>query len=803
MSLYFNASVALPKGDGINFKSQNGNVVVLTTNSNTTGNFTLVMPSVLGTVGQNLNLFGITGNYGYLEFKDSNTGSIGMTGATGDTGSIGMTGATGMTGANGNTGSIGMTGDTGMTGATGDTGSIGMTGTTGDTGSIGMTGATGDTGSIGMTGDTGMTGATGNTGSIGMTGDTGMTGATGDTGSIGMTGDTGMTGATGDTGSIGMTGATGFGIQTIYLQQNNGIIPTMTAQTTVGFTITANSEYPFGNFYGWYACDNNFTTEWAINGSLTTIGILTISCPSQFIVTKYAFAPRFISSTIEGWSDVLLEGSNNGITYSTLNTTNIISLSASIYEIPILNTTAYSYYRFTGTNNVGTNPGLAYFQLYQSNSSTSIYISDTGATGYTGMTGATGATGPLGPFGNLLRVDSVYGNDTNAVLSPYSVPFKTISSALSQVSTGQTVYILPGNYNETITIPSGVAVRGTNSQTTIIGLTGVTGSTNLVTMGTQTRLEDVSVTLQSANNVNLAGIYFPGATPTNSKIRTCVINVNYDGPTGSNTVCGMLSDGTSTNPQVYASSDTVRATTINVNVPNSGCTGSTIRGIYVSNACRFTTRDINVYTYGPTGATGSNVTVGVETVNTGAFVALKTSSIYGSTYDIKQPAIASGNNSTLQLSGTDLINANAGSNGFTVNTTPSHIFYSIVASTFGNGNAHYLTPGSLNFANTSTDPIGINFAQKLLIFEAELCVIHPANTETVTIDIYKTTTPMIAPSNPICTMSVTATANQVSTTRSNNFSTTFNYQTDFLIVKFSASGNLGSTHLLSVSIATY
>jgi hypothetical protein len=322
-------------------------------------------------------------------------------------------------------------------------------------------------------------------------------------------------------------------------------------------------------------------------------------------------------------------------------------------------------------------------------------------------------------------------------------------------------------------------------------------------MGTQTRLEDVTVTLQSANNVFLAGIYFPGATPTNSKIRTCVVNVNYDGPTGNNIICGMLSNGTSINPQSYASSDTVRATTVNVNVPNSGCTGCTIRGIYVQNACRFTTRDTNVYTYGPTGATGSNVTIGVETTNAGSFVALKTSSIYGSTYDIKQPAITSGVNSTLQLSTTDLINANANTNGFTVNTEPSHIFYSIVASNFGTGSAHYLTPGSLNFANTSTDPVGINFAQKLIIFEAELCVIHPANTETVSIDIYKTTTPMIAPSNPICTMSVSATAGAVTTVRANNFSTTFNYQTDFLIVKFSASGNLGSTHLLSVSIATY
>jgi hypothetical protein len=157
----------------------------------------------------------------------------------------------------------------------------------------------------------------------------------------------------------------------------------------------------------------------------------------------------------------------------------------------------------------------------------------------------------------------------------------------------------------------------------------------------------------------------------------------------------------------------------------------------------------------------------------------------------------------LELSNTDLINANAGSNGFTVNTAPSHIFYSIVASNFNSSTAHYLTPGSLNFTNTSTNPIGINFAQKLIIFESELTIINPTSTQTVTINIYKTTTPMIAPSTPFCTLSLVAAAGAVSTVRANNFSSTFNSQTDYLIVQFSASGNLGNTDLLSISIAAY
>ena len=36
---YFNASIALPKGDGVHFNSINGNSVVILANSNTTTNY--------------------------------------------------------------------------------------------------------------------------------------------------------------------------------------------------------------------------------------------------------------------------------------------------------------------------------------------------------------------------------------------------------------------------------------------------------------------------------------------------------------------------------------------------------------------------------------------------------------------------------------------------------------------------------------------------------------------------------------------------------------------------------------------
>ena len=177
----------------------------------------------------------------------------------------------------------------------------------------------------------------------------------------------------------------------------------MTASTTSGFTISANSEYP-GGYYGWYACDNTFATEWAIDGTSLDTGILTVQMPTQYIVTKMALSFRFISGTIEGWYNIALAGSNDGSTYTTIYSTVFGSAMTGIIELPVNNTTAYSYYRFTGTNKYINNPGLAYFQLYQSNSSSSIYLSGTGPTGPTGPVGIPGSTGATGPISAPINI---------------------------------------------------------------------------------------------------------------------------------------------------------------------------------------------------------------------------------------------------------------------------------------------------------------------------------------------------------------------------------------------------------------
>ena len=50
----------------------------------------------------------------------------------------------------------------------------------------------------------------------------------------------------------------------------------MTGATTGGFTISASSTFSPGSFEAWRACDGNFTTDWAMQGS--TFPIMVASC---------------------------------------------------------------------------------------------------------------------------------------------------------------------------------------------------------------------------------------------------------------------------------------------------------------------------------------------------------------------------------------------------------------------------------------------------------------------------------------------------------------------------------------------
>jgi hypothetical protein len=315
----------------------------------------------------------------------------------------------------------------------------------------------------------------------------------------------------------------------------------------------------------------------------------------------------------------------------------------------------------------------------------------------------TGPTGPAAnPLGNTLTVDAVYGNDTTAAADPYVKPFLTITSALSNVSAGQTVFVRPGTYSEKLTIPTNVALRGANVQTVTVQQLNTTSNTTLLTMGSNCRVEDMTLTLTSLCNVNLTGIDWPSGTPLTSKLRTAVVNVTSGG-TGSNTIVGMLSAGTSVT--TYSASDAVRSCTISVDASSSG----PIRGVYVTGSNWFALRDANINARG----TGSNI-VGVETTNAGSYASLKHSTVRGGDgtgirYDINRTA------GEVLLGSADLVNNTANGNGFSVTTEGAITHYGTTGN-FANGTTYYLVPGFVRQGDLPTSTFGIPVTQNMILF---------------------------------------------------------------------------------------
>ena len=118
------------------------------------------------------------------------------------------------------------------------------------------------------------------------------------------------------------------------------LVPTMSSNTQGGYTARASSEWD--SSYQAYMCfDNTDATEWApLNGQ-----------PSNWVeieMPEAKIASRIIVKTRSGSfyaRSVTLQGSNDGVTYTTLGTISGIGKGASVTFTNIPRT-AYSIFRF-------------------------------------------------------------------------------------------------------------------------------------------------------------------------------------------------------------------------------------------------------------------------------------------------------------------------------------------------------------------------------------------------------------------------------------------------------------------------
>lgn len=296
--------------------------------------------------------------------------------------------------------------------------------------------------------------------------------------------------------------------------------------------------------------------------------------------------------------------------------------------------------------------------------------------------------------GNILRVDPVFGNDSTGLRG--GAPFLTINGAFSQALSGDIVLLSAGTYNETITIPNGVIVRGLSPSTCIIQQANVTSNTDLVTMGTNCSLENVKLILTSSSTAptQLRGVVFPGTSSASSKIlySFLILSNSGAGSGASTNLYGIHSAGTG---QALPANQSVVLSVISVSSAGSG----NVIGLLNDQANIINTLNSALFVTN----TGSGPAFGAQTNNSGAKINFNISILYGTTADISQTS------GSIYLKGSILENTNANGNAFTNIISPkNYIFGDSGAVASG---TTYLYPGT---ATASTSQVNLRVSQAII-----------------------------------------------------------------------------------------
>lgn len=319
----------------------------------------------------------------------------------------------------------------------------------------------------------------------------------------------------------------------------------------------------------------------------------------------------------------------------------------------------------------------------------------TGVTGVTGVTGITGVTGTTGisPEGNVVRVDAVLGVDATCVRNRWDLPCLTVGKGLSIASSGDTVWIFPGTYAESgLTVPSGVTMRGLSQAGSIISKTGVTADTTLVTMGTSTMLQDLTLQLTSSGHYTLKGIVFPSTTTASAAIKHVSLSVDNSGASsgGSSSVYGIHSSGTGTPANTF-----VNLIDSTVTAKSTG-TGN-VRGVLVDTGAN--AFNILSSTISAQNVLGSGTAYGVETNQASAASNILGSFVYGTQAGIQQTA------GTATVTATDLVATGLTGLGFTDGQTPKILAFGFASNNPGGG-TYFFWPGT-----STTEAATEGFAQ--------------------------------------------------------------------------------------------
>jgi cytoskeletal protein CcmA (bactofilin family) len=412
-------------------------------------------------------------------------------------------------------------------------------------------------------------------------------------------------------------------------------------------------------------------------------------------------------------------------------------------------------------------------------------------------------------YGNVIRVDAVYGNDTYGAVGTY--PFLTVNAAISAATTGNLVWVGPGTYTLTapLVLSNSVAIRGAGTQSVQIQYLNATTSFTMVTMNSNCRIEDVTLTFTSSSTLTsgaeYVGFYIEGSNVVSSKIRGMVLNMTNYNPGGN--VAGVLTRGDIPAPEVPTSADTMRGSTININT--SGQIGGYASCVRVAGQNRVSERDMNNFLVG-TNCSGSRL-IAKETVSAG-YLDMRASLIAATGTGLTNCSLAeisqTNVSSVIILSYTRLQYHSANGLGFTTAQIPTNVVYTLYEPTgtwsAGEFNtAYYLTPGTQNVATTitnSTFSVPFIVEQDCLLYGVYLNLNNPIiNSGVMTADIYNNS---IVASNLIVSLSLSAAGG---TTVTSNYAVSHKlnkYESLYVVATGTGAGGAQSTfHSLQINFA--
>jgi hypothetical protein len=329
-------------------------------------------------------------------------------------------------------------------------------------------------------------------------------------------------------------------------------------------------------------------------------------------------------------------------------------------------------------------------------------------------------------FGRTLRVDATTGNDTAAAANPESMPFLTIGAAITFAAasaTRKTIWVFPGTYTETITIPSGVSVRGVSQKTVIINQTDLSTSRTVVRLDTDSRIEDVSVIIDGVgvDSADYKCVEFINSADSTSIISNCNIrnSAKYVSATAFNTY-GIYISGSSSAPNTNIW-QAIRCCIIIINDTYvSGATTGVAYGIYnnadtylnVFNTTVFV--DVNASAGNAAAVYNANGSGGIVLKN--CKLRLLNDTTPNTTYITWRAA------GEILLENTTLVNYNA-YNGFSM-LTPNKTQTYIALGSFSSG-TFYMLPATVPAASLPTTSYTNVFYERQILYKTRFYMTDP------------------------------------------------------------------------------